>query len=327
MIQLKNEHSGETHQVERIIGQYHSGKPGPHLLIFAGVHGNEPSGVWAMWQVLEKLKANPLPMCGSVTGICGNMKALEHGVRFLDEDLNRMFTPERTTELTTREPLNAEEEELQAILYLLQKYQQQEGETFFVDCHTTSSETEPYASLNSGYTASYKFARDLPLCSVVGVEKILRGCLSEHLNSLGFHGFTYEAGQHDIPATVDCQEAMIWLALKQASCLEGQSDVINKAEKTLLKYSLRTGKMLTVTDAYKIAPGEEFKMVEGFRNLDPIQRGQHLAWVNGEAVYAHEDGHILMPLYQDQGTFGYFVSKEVDTEHFAQEASEQDYLH
>lgn len=324
-MQITNRYTKQTYEIDRIMGEYRGQQPGPQVLIFAGVHGNEPSGVLAMLQVLEKLHAEKPPMRGSITGICGNLAALKEEQRYLDEDLNRMFTPERVTTLQERKPENAEEAEMQTVIELVEAYKELDEEVFFVDCHTTSSETEPYISLNCGYAPSYDFARGIPLCSVVGVEKILKGCLSEYLNMQDFHGFTYEAGQHDAKETIDCQEAMIWLALEHAACLPTTHPQMEEAEQTLANYAQRAGKLLEVTDAHTIAPAEAFEMKKGFRNLDPVRKGQHLAWADGQELHAPADGHILMPLYQKKGNFGFFMTEEIDAEQFAQEACNPEY--
>ena len=42
-------------QTNRVIGHVAGGKPGPTVVFFAGIHGNEPSGVFAMHRVFDGL--------------------------------------------------------------------------------------------------------------------------------------------------------------------------------------------------------------------------------------------------------------------------------
>jgi succinylglutamate desuccinylase len=320
MVIIKNNYTDEQYTVGRFIGTYEGQQKGAHVLITTGLHGNEPSGVLAMIQVMEKLRDEQPPMKGKITGLCGNLQALSQQVRYLDEDMNRIFLPATARMLDSRAPNTAEEKEMAELLDIFRAIKDEGEEVFFVDCHSTSSETEPYVSLNAGYRKSYEFARGLPLTSVVGVERVLKGCLSEYLNMLDFHGFTFEAGQHEARETIACQEAMIWLALEHANCISADHPQVAIALEVLKKNVREEPRFFHVTSAHKIELGEKFEMKPGFRNLQPVKKGELLAWVNGQEEYCPADGRILMPLYQKQGNFGYFMTEEVDTEQFIQEA-------
>jgi len=67
------------------IEQLGTGKP--ELAIIGGIHGDEPCGV----QAVEELAAEAPPVERPVALIVANERALEAGVRYVDEDLNRTF--------------------------------------------------------------------------------------------------------------------------------------------------------------------------------------------------------------------------------------------
>ncbi len=52
-------------------------------------------------------------------------------------------------------------------------------------------------------------------------------------------------------------------------------------------------------------------MQPGYTNFQVIQRGQLLAHNHQGAVQARTAGRILMPLYQKQGSNGFFIVQEV----------------
>lgn len=316
---IKSEVLNATIDIDRIIGEYTQHKDGPHLLVFAGIHGNEPSGIFALQKVFKKLTAEAIPIKGKITGIAGNLPALGAATRYCDENLNRMFLHDRVKKVrnTRDEVLNTEEKELKILTELVDRITGDPDNIFFVDCHSTSSHSEPYISMNAGYPATYEFIKGIPASTAIGVEREIKGCLAEYYNKLGFHGFTFEAGQNDALATVYNQEAIIWLSLVKAGCLDRQATSwIAKSEETLNNNTTEQGKFFHVTCSYEIREGEDFAMEPGFINLQRVVKGQLLAHSNGKPVYAPDDGRLLMPLYQKQGKHGYFFVEELDEAHF-----------
>ncbi len=78
--------------ISRIIGKLQGKEPGPTLIFFGGIHGNEPSGVKALEHVFKEVKEKGIEIKGTVYGIRGNIPALLQEKRFLRSDLNRMWT-------------------------------------------------------------------------------------------------------------------------------------------------------------------------------------------------------------------------------------------
>src|SRR5690606_10789460 len=76
LISINSPHLPEALAIGRVLGQYTQGNYGPALVVTAGVHGNEPSGIIAFDRVLQRLKRLNLPMQGELTGLAGNMAAL-----------------------------------------------------------------------------------------------------------------------------------------------------------------------------------------------------------------------------------------------------------
>ena len=65
------------------------------ILIAGGTHGNELTGVEVInnWQTIESQV--DIPKDVEVSAIHVNKAAIEHRVRYLDEDFNRQFDPDR----------------------------------------------------------------------------------------------------------------------------------------------------------------------------------------------------------------------------------------
>ncbi len=144
--------------IPRIIGEYDSGKEGPLLFITGGVHGNEPSGIVALQRVFEILEKEKPSIKGKVLGVSGNQKALMKGVRYIDEDLNRTWTVEN---IASGKIDSSEKKEMFEIINVLEKYPEKDfTKRIFLDCHTTSSASEPYISvqqLNDNDAWAHKF--------------------------------------------------------------------------------------------------------------------------------------------------------------------------
>ncbi|MFM8450216.1 MAG: succinylglutamate desuccinylase/aspartoacylase family protein, partial [Haliscomenobacter sp.] len=113
---------------ERIIGIYPGTDKGPLVVCLGGIHGNEPAGVEALVQLIQRLssKARKNPdfrFRGTLLALRGNLAALQHGVRYLHEDLNRAWKPTRIPLLLQqpRPALHAEEREIAELLHHIQQ--------------------------------------------------------------------------------------------------------------------------------------------------------------------------------------------------------------
>ena len=98
---------------ERIIGNYHSNNE-KTVVFTAAIHGNEQSGVIALKRFFKDIKQLDLKIDGTVIGIIGNINALSKNVRFIDEDLNRIWN----RKVSSKKP-NSEEKELIVLKDLL----------------------------------------------------------------------------------------------------------------------------------------------------------------------------------------------------------------
>src|SRR5690625_622411 len=131
--------------LHRIIGEYDSGNKGALLFITAGVHGNEPAGILALQKIFKTLHREKPILNGKIVGVTGNLKALKNKVRYIDQDLNRIWTEEIINSGKTD---THEKKEMFDIIKVLEKHPESEfTKRYFLDCHTTSSASEPYISV------------------------------------------------------------------------------------------------------------------------------------------------------------------------------------
>ena len=145
---------------DRIIGKYTNNIEGPLLLVTAGVHGNEPSGVKALRKIFDELEKSKPAIKGTFIGLKGNKKALEEGQRFIDEDLNRTW---KDKNLRKEQPDSHEQKEMWEIIEILKDYSSDKlSERYFVDCHTTSSDSLPYVSVQE-VGKNDEFAHNFPV--------------------------------------------------------------------------------------------------------------------------------------------------------------------
>ncbi|MCA9069035.1 MAG: succinylglutamate desuccinylase/aspartoacylase family protein [Planctomycetaceae bacterium] len=309
LFEIPNPLTGNAIAIRRVIGQYSQGRPGPLLVVLTGIHGNEPSGVLGLAAVLEKLQAEDPPFFGRMVGIAGNLGALEVNQRFLDEDLNRIWLPERVKALREgREPHTREEADLRTILDVIDDHRHPQHDNYFLDCHTTSSESVPYISVPVD-ARSVEWAGEFPVHTVIGGGDELVGVSDRYLIDQGFCGFTFEAGQHGRLSSIEAQEAAIWVALHRAGCL---ADPPHRAEQFLMRTQIDGHKYYEFEYVHTITPESGFRMRPGYVNFQRISKGDLLAWEREKPILSQWDARVFLPLYQAQGDDGFSIIREAD---------------
>ncbi len=301
----------ETIRVNRIIDKIEGDPNGPTLVFFAGIHGNEPAGVFALKQVLRTLRIQETPVQGQVYAIAGNLPALQNGVRFEKEDLNRIWFPQRIKKIGEKESVSDEERELSEIYKLLHKILKQGNPPFyFIDLHTTSSDTYPFIVLNDSLL-NRKYASNYPLPTILGIEEYLEGALLSYINELGYVSLGFESGSHDDIKAIKNSMDFIRYTLGITSAVTFEQVEMLRLRDEIFKSGGVSNRFYEIYYQHDIAPMDSFQMLPGFINFQRIPRGVELATNNGEILTTRGKRQIFMPLYQEQGNEGFYFIRPV----------------
>lgn len=307
---------------DRLIGRYGGGEEGPVLVCIAGLHGNEPAGVEALRRVHRRLGDARPPFRGRLVALAGNLPALGRGSRFVDEDLNRVWTLERISALeeairdggaTPRYRDTVEWGEqlqlLRAVRGVLER--EERSRVYCMDLHTTSSQSVPFLTLSDSLR-NRDFAGNFPVPIVLGLEEELRGTLLDFLDHLGIAGLGVEGGNHGDPTSVDHLERAVWLALVSLGAVE-LTDVPEHdgLRRRLREAAIGVPSLFEVRYRHGLRRGDEFRMEPGYENFQSVDAGELVAHDRRGEIRAPASGRIFLPLYQEQGNEGFFLVSEV----------------
>ena len=297
-------------KVDRIIKKLEGGKKGITVVIFAGIHGNENSGIFALQEVFKNIESCEIN--GTIYGISGNLKALEQNKRFIDEDLNRIWTFENLGKLFRKNELNIEEKEQSELFELLKEIlSTNTGPFYFIDLHTTSSKTLPFITINDALI-NRRFSKQFPVPIVLGIEEYLNGPLLTYINQLGYVSVGFESGQHDEINSISNHISFLYLLLVYTRVLK-ETDITGFKDhyKKIQMASKNHSDIYEIIHLHKILPNEVFEMKNGFESFQPIKKGTFLATSNGKKIISEQSGFLFMPLYQKIGDDGYFIIRKV----------------
>ncbi|WP_298893682.1 succinylglutamate desuccinylase/aspartoacylase family protein [uncultured Psychroserpens sp.] len=292
--------------IEHIKGHHQGGT----IVFFGGIHGNETAGIFALETVLKTL--DPDTIHGSIYGISGNLQALKSNQRYLDKDLNRLWTKEQLRALQKKTSFNSEEQEQLELFQLLEKIiASNSGPFYFIDFHTTSSKTLPFITINDALI-NRKFSKLFPVPIVLGIEEYLNGPLLSYINELGYVSLGFESGQHDEKEAIDNCISFIFLTLVYAEIIDRiHIDPFENYYQQLQSNAQQVSDIFEVVYLHQIQKDEVFKMKEGFKSFQNITKETVLATSNQKTIKSSYNARLFMPLYQSKGSEGFFVIKTI----------------
>ncbi len=317
--------AGREYQTGRIIGDL-GNCDGPTVVFIGGIHGNEPTGVIAIQQVLSELDASQIQLNGRVIGFAGNMRSLEKNARYASQDLNRVWNQDflkrwkHRSESLSAEPAFDEVKEQHELFAELEplirdpRFRPRKGESpklFFADLHTTSSKSIPFIGINDQID-NRRFAKKFPAPIILGIEEHLEGPLLSLLNDEGHVAMAFEAGQHEDPQSLENHKSFVYLALLNAGVIGAEhTESLNQHRDRLNKASRSNQGIFEVVYRKAVAAEDQFAMNPGFKNFSGISKGDELARDQSGPIIAHRSGKIFMPLYQSTGNDGFFIVRGV----------------
>lgn len=299
---------------ERIIIQFEDEERGPTIVFFGGVHGNETAGVKALQELKKTISSHREFLKGNVYAIVGNLKGVQQNKRFIDEDLNRIFTKKSVFSINqnNHQQLNSEQEEQKELLKCINTiFKKNKGPFYFIDFHTTSSKTLPFITINDAMINRH-FAKCFPMPVVLGIEEYLEGPLLSYINQLGYVSLGFESGQHDDEQAVKNALAFTYLSLVYSGVID-QNNLTGFDEqyRVLKEHNGGLEKTFEVIYRYSIKENELFKMLPNFKSFQSIKKGDVLALSDGKNIASPSSGMLFMPLYQTQGNDGFFIIKSI----------------
>lgn len=304
---------------ERIINTFEGTLPGPLLIVIGALHGNEPAGVRALEMVFEALELerrdNPdFQFQGKLVGIIGNLQAFLLHQRFLEQDLNRVWTAEFLEEAkaSKAEDLKAEGRETLHLFELIQA-ECQSGKTekvVFLDLHTTSADGGVF-SIPTDEDESLQLAQHLGAPAIIGLQESISGTLLGFAKNGSFSAsrplcVAFESGQHESPHAITRSAIAIVRCLRTLGCVNDRA-LLDFSASLVLPFLANLPPVVRFRYAHHIEAEDGFKMRPGYVNFQPIQQGEHLADDVHGPVLSPDNGLILMPLYQAKGSDGFFI--------------------
>lgn len=304
-----------------VLGEFIGSEPGPLLICMTGMHGNETAGVEAAKTVFKLLEMEPhvnptFSYRGVFLGLLGNAAAYQQQKRFIEKDLNRVWTRENVQKVkhTPYEKLRAEDKELRELVELIEAkiHQHKPTRVVLLDLHTTSAHGGIF-SIATDAPESIRIAVELHAPVITGMLEGISGTTLHYFVKENFGlptvGVAFEAGQHEDYLSVNRCMAAIINCMRSIRAVRPE-DVENRHDALLIEYSKDLPKVARLVKVHHIRPSDHFRMKPGFRNFQRVHKGQLLATDIRGPIYAPQDGLILMPLYQNQGSDGFFIIRE-----------------
>lgn len=260
-----------------------------HIVLGFVVHGNEHGTIAAALRLLRELEAGILEPKGAVTLFLGNVEAVRRDVRFIDEDLNRVFTFDRDPD--THERRRALE--LRPIL---------DAADVFVDFHQTQT---PTSSAFWTFPWDNRFAAWARICQVApfGLTRAAgmafsqgKCCLDEYVRARGQVGITVEVGTRG----EDPRQAEA--AYQAARRLLEARDLLSGGEQTLHQIASVSPEIVwfeTAEVATHLGPRHRLK--SGLENWTPVSLGDLLSPEGAPEIVASCTGRLLFPKYPAVG--------------------------
>lgn len=264
---------------------FSSEEPGPKILFFGAVHGNETCGTNAIQKIMQELDSGHLKLLqGQVQFVpVANPRAHADGKRFIERNLNRYFLP--------CDKLKTYEAKLTNILCKLI-----ENCDYFVDLHSTTAGGIPFASVEGNDADENKMA------AAMGAEVLLYGWHEAYAasgkpmpdpdESMGTTAYArrhkakavlLECGQHKDPNSIDVAYKAIRGALSHIGLVEEKQNSPKSAPL-----------LLRATRVVYREEGGTF--TENWGNFSKVRSGQKVAeMADGKPVISPSDGYIILP--------------------------------
>ncbi|NYT38552.1 succinylglutamate desuccinylase [Allopusillimonas soli] len=269
------------------VWHFDTGEPGNKVMLSALIHGNELCGAWALKAFLA---SGLCPRRGTLTLAFCNLAAFDRfdpsdylPSRFVDEDLNRVWSPDKLADPTTSERRRAAE---------LRPWVDQAD--WLMDFHSMSTSDVPL-QLTGMHQRNIDLA--LRLGNPANVIADAGHAAGVRMRDYGRHGapddngtraLLIECGFHGAPESRD-------VALDQMARFLIEAETLDRADvpSGWLAADASRQQALRVTQAIS-SPSGRFRFARDWKGLESLAAGTLIGWEDGEPVVAPYDNCVLI---------------------------------
>lgn len=264
---------------------YQLGDGVPEVAVVGAIHGDEPCGADAIEQIVAEEPDVDRP----VKLIVANEEALEREIRYVDEDLNRVFPGDPDGDTHERRLAHALNSEI--------------SDCTTLSLHSTQSYGEPFALVETVDAIARSICPHLPIEAVVEAVEFVEGRLIQSAHTIevecGFQG-SEEAATN---AYWVVQSFLATTGVIDPPMAESTLDAGNRAAVPVF----RLRDVIPKVDArsYEIDA----------TNFERVEAGERFATADGKEIRAEEPFYpVLMSAYGYEDVFGYVAEKVGDLE-------------
>lgn len=268
-----------------------------HAVLGFCIHGNEFGTLEAAHRLGVELGQEALGRELDVSLLIGNPEAARKNVRFIEEDLNRVFTFEQTAHSLERKRA----EEIRSVL---------DSADFFLDFHQTQTPTE-----EAFWTLPWEQDLGLVARGIGGAKVGLtrapggafsagRRCADEYVRDRGKWGLTLEVGTRGAdPRQVELTYGAAKRALALVSQVLGQGEnLLDLAHENLLALAHESPPIAWYQTAHIFTDqSRPFRLRPGLTNFNQVEKGEILSPEGEPLIRAEHSGHVLFPKYPGEG--------------------------
>jgi len=294
---------------ERVIGNYHSNNE-KTIIFISAIHGNENSGVIALKRFFKDVENTNIKIGGTVIGLIGNLNALKNNNRYINTDMNRLWT-DRVIQLKSKKE-NEDRQEMLVLKNLIDTIitLKKKKNILIIDLHNTSSPNGVFTIVNN--KTEQQIAEHLQIPVISDLFSKVHGSLAEYYSSKKVSSIVFEGGAIGDPASINNHEVGIWKMLEKRGFIQKENipERVLKNSQIMSNFSKKNKGNYSVKYIHKIKKNSDFLMHPNMSNFEKIKKGQIIGNDINGPVKSPLEGHLLMPLYQKQGNEGFYIVKK-----------------
>ena len=259
----------------------------PEVAVVGAIHGDEPCGPVA----IDRLVAEAPPVRRPVKFVVANEEALDAGVRYLDEDLNRAFPGDSDVESHERRLAAHLARELRGCTTL--------------SLHSTRSFAEPFALVDRVDAATRAICPHLPVSVVVETDRFTDGRLIEHP-----HTVEVECGLQGTDEAAENAYDLIRAFLDATDVLDAADERSPNATRAVTAETDEVT-IYRLLDPIPKAPDGDHEVFAA--NFESVAEGDRFAATDGDPLVADRPFYpVLLSADGYEDIFGY-VAEHVGT--------------